>query len=125
MIQELFSTFGVQIISLVAMVISLPFLNLAYYRKNMKPPFTEQLIAAVVTCVGVVGGALLAHANGLGSYINFAIYALMGVYFLALLATFGQLNPVLAPLINKVISMLDKDGDGTIDMLDPKDKENK
>lgn len=123
MIQELYTQFGVQILSLIAMVLSLPFLNYAYYRKDMQPPFVEQLIAAMVTSIGITGGALIAHVNGLGGYINIAIYALMGVYFLALLATFGQLNPVLAPLIKKVISMLDKDGDGTIDALDPKDKE--
>lgn len=125
MIQELYNSFGVQILSLIAMVLSLPFLNYAYYRKNMQPPFFEQLVAAVVTSIGVAGGAVIAHLNGLGAYINIAIYALMGVYFLALLATFGQLNPVLSPLIKKVISMLDKDGDGTIDALDPKDKDEK
>lgn len=123
MIQEVYTQFGVQLISLVAMIMSLPLLNFAYYRKNMQPPFAEQMIAAIVTSVGIVGGAFIAHANGMGGYINIAVYALMGVYFLALLATFGQLNPVLAPLIKKVMSMLDKDGDGTIDVLDPKDKE--
>lgn len=125
MIQELYNNFGVQILSLIAMVMSLPFLNYAYYRNNMQPPFFEQLVAAVVTSIGVTGGAVIAHLNGLGAYINIAVYALMGVYFLALLATFGQLNPVLSPLIKKVISILDKDGDGTIDALDPKDKDEK
>lgn len=125
MVQEIYTQFGIQLITLVIMVFSLPLINLAYYRKNIKPPFHEQMLAAFVTAIGAVIGAVLAHLNGLGGYVNFAIYALMGVYFLALLTMFGQLNPVLAPLVKKVIKILDKNGDGTIDVLDPKDTEEK
>ena len=57
-------------------------------------------------------------------WVDIVLTGFMGAYAVAVLALFAQLDPTLSPFINKLLDILDKDKDGTIDILDPKEKEN-
>jgi hypothetical protein len=123
-ILEVWEKYGVQIITLITMTFSLPVLNFVRYGKKMKPPLGRSLAIAFTTSIGVGIGTVLAFANGLAMWVDIVLTGFMGAYAVSVLALFAQLDPTLSPLINKLLDILDKDKDGTIDILDPKEKEN-
>lgn len=97
-----------QIETAIILIFGLVALNWCKDGKAMTPPLMKQLQIASVTSVSVVLGVWLADVNGLSSMVDGVMKLFLALYLGALLLVLGQLNPVIKPLIDKALSMLDK-----------------
>lgn len=98
-----------QIETAVLLIFGLVGLNYARDGKKMTPPLRKQLEIAAITSVSLIIGVWGADVNGLGNLIDGAMKLFLGLYLVATLLVLGQLNPVIKPLIDKIINLIEKE----------------